>query len=170
MFSGSMDCIVLSGRIQKGRGAAERQLDWLERKFHEALGKPPFPGTLNLLLDIPVVFAGETGFSIGSRLFVPARIPNVGVVVVHRWRGCPLHVVEVIAAVSIREALGGGDGEVVSLEVCRSDLVDPTWAQCLFHCLLWCGRRTWFYSNHWYSGLGVVRAIRHYFGQQVSTS
>lgn len=162
--------IFLFGRIQKGRGEATRQLDWREDKFHEALGGVPFQGTLNLLLETPVVFAGEAGFSLGGRIFVPARIPQVGPVLLHRWRGAPLHVVEVISAVGIRQALGVGDGEVLRLEVLQRDVVDLSWAQRFFHCLLWCGRSTWYYSNHWYSGLGVVRVIRHYFGQQVSRS
>ena len=168
MPSGSVGNIFLLGRIQKGRGVATRQLDWREEKFHEALGGPPFPGTLNLLLENPVVFSDGAGFSLGERIFVPARIPQVGLVLLHRWRGAPLHVVEVVSVVSIRQTLGVGNGEVVKLEVLQRDVVDLSWAQRFFHYLLWCGRSTWYYSNCKYSGLKIVRVIRHFFGQQAS--
>ena len=123
------------GRVQTGAGQAAgfTSLPWAQQQFVRALGIDPYPGTLNLLVDPPSLAAWEgltvqPGLRIepgpatdcGARCYpvlasVPGKVSITAAVLVPEVAGYPPHQVEVLAAVSLREALQVGDGDLVAL-------------------------------------------------------
>ena len=127
--------IRLVGRVVSGlgEGAFYISLEGYKRAIEERLGFTPFPGTLNIKLDpqympyrryldgLPGVVI--PGFSNGLRTYgavkaFRARVNGVeGAVVMPERTHHPTDVIEVIAPVKLRDALGLRDGDVVEVEV-----------------------------------------------------
>ncbi len=117
-----------------GEGRYYMSLEGYRRQFAEKLGFEPYPGTLNVRLDSPsqsmqlrelVVRGGirVKGFSDGVRTYgdvicYRALVEDVaGAVVVAERTHYDYTVLEVIAPVNLREALGLRDGDRVSVRV-----------------------------------------------------
>ena len=127
--------IRLVGRVVSGlgEGAFYISLEGYKRAIEERLGFTPFPGTLNIKLDpqympyrryldgLPGVVI--PGFSNGLRTYgavkaFRARVNGVeGAVVMPERTHHPTDVIEVVAPVKLRDALGLRDGDVVEVEV-----------------------------------------------------
>jgi len=121
----------LRGRVAQGQGegAAFTRLVWARAAFIDQLGIDPFPGTLNLKPEDAKAWAALRATS-GSLIrspnpsFCNARAWQVkiagridGAVVVPEVPGYPKDKIEIIAAVSLRDALGLTDGDLVELSV-----------------------------------------------------
>jgi hypothetical protein len=90
------------------------------------LGKKPFPGTLNIVLDKPFILRQVVPLDAKPKQFgVKASINGVPCIV-YRWRGAPLHVLEVIADVSLRKSLGLEDEQEVNLTLPDNSLREPS--------------------------------------------
>ncbi len=86
---------VVAGSCARGRdGRSFTRLDWVRRQFRDKLGFDPYPGTLNLQIDAKV-----------DAVWIVPQVP-----------GCREDVVELIAAVSLREALHLQDGDAVWIQ------------------------------------------------------
>lgn len=129
-----MSCSIV-GRVQSGlgRGAGFTALPWARRQFRHTLGIDPFPGTLNLRIDPSAAadwasLAGSPGLRLdpdqagdcAARCFpvrasVGGESPITAGIVIPEVPGYPPAQVEVVAAVSLREALRLADGDVVTL-------------------------------------------------------
>lgn len=117
----------MRGKVLSGLGQAQHFLsrEGYCRQFEDGLGFVPFPGTLNVLLDGP--FPAESpsieidGFRERDRFFggcrcFRIRINGMDAAVVRPERSChPPELIEVIAPVHLRRALGLEDGDVVSI-------------------------------------------------------
>jgi CTP-dependent riboflavin kinase len=121
---------IVTGRVASGQGegASFTRLAWARAAFVAQLGIDPFPGTLNLAL------ADKSGWIVQrARPGITIRAPNpswcnaraykvrvagriAGAVVVPEIAGYPEDKIEIIAAVSLRAALGLADGDLVALE------------------------------------------------------
>ena len=124
------------GRLATGIGQGRyfTRLDWARRQLIEKLGLDPFPGTVNVVIDEP------DGMSAWSRLQATpgVRIDNPGVgphdcdarcyrvsiegridaaIVLPEVDGYSPALIELIASVSVREALAIADGDPVRLEI-----------------------------------------------------
>jgi riboflavin kinase len=116
-----------------GEGAYYMSLEGYRRSIERLLGFTPYPGTLNVRLDPQSaalrryldVLPGVTipGFSDGARTYgsvkaFSATIENVSCAVILPERTHhPPDIVEVIAPVRLRDALGLRDGDIVEIEV-----------------------------------------------------
>jgi CTP-dependent riboflavin kinase len=121
----------LRGRVAtgQGEGASFTAIPWAREAFVARLGIAPYPGTLNLVPEDAAAWAAlraTPGILIpaGERGFCDARAWRVRVagrldaaIVVPEVPGYPGDKIELIAAVSLREALGLIDGSLVALEV-----------------------------------------------------
>lgn len=126
-------CIVGQVRTGLGQAAGFTALPWARREFLRHLGIEPFPGTLNLHLE-PGAFpawnqlTGTAGFRItperstdcGARCYpvhatASGHGPVTAGIVVPEVPGYAPGQVEVVAAVSLRDALGVDDGDFVTL-------------------------------------------------------
>jgi len=122
---------VFRGKVVSGRGEGQyfTQLSWVAEQFSIKLGFAPVAGTFNLqvagedqaLLDALKRLRGvtisppEPGFC-DAKCF-PARIKSVaGALVIPLVENYPRNLLEIVAPVNLRRALGVNDGEVV--EVC----------------------------------------------------
>lgn len=158
---------TISGRAVSGRGNAASQLDWSDPRLYERLGAAPVHGTFNILLDEPLLLVGDEkeDFNAFHRLFVRGTLEGVGEVLIHRWRGAPLHVLEIVSSRRIRDVLGLEDHGTVSLVIAEKRLGSLSFAQRLAHLLVWKWREGWYYKHDWYSSNGIVRYIRHHLSQ-----
>lgn len=99
-------------------------------QFTEKLGFLPFPGTLNLKLDRPFVLDDSNpdliriegfiyeGRAFGACICRPVRICGIrGAIVRPERTSYSATLLELIAPVNLREALGLSDGDEVEVEV-----------------------------------------------------
>lgn len=143
--------ITVHGQVVSGRGTAACELSTFASELSQIVPEPLCPGSLNLVLDKPIRLAEETAFIFdgGRRMIWPAVLEGLDVWI-YRWLETPLHIVEVLSPVFLRERLHLQDGVFVDLSV-RDEQVDAitplgklTWAS------LWLGRRGWSYSKSTY--------------------
>ncbi|MCC7133955.1 MAG: DUF120 domain-containing protein [Gemmatimonadales bacterium] len=126
----------MTGRVQSGHGDASRWLRMFNAEYSRKLGMPVFPGSLNLALDQPFDWADPTLQSAlirfdraeygGERdiLLLPCRLRSLGDETAFLWttttaasdREDP-RIVEIVAAVGLRDAHGLRDGDSVTLQL-----------------------------------------------------
>lgn len=122
--------ISLSGIVRSGQGEAREftQLDWVRAQFIAKLGFEPYPGTLNLETSdgaAPAALRTARGIIIEpAPSFCAARCYRVklngrvdAVWIVPEVADYPHGQVELIAPISLREALGLKDGTVVTVDL-----------------------------------------------------
>lgn len=126
------DNVTITGRIVSGvkKGAFFTQLDWVQEQCQKKLGFKPYPGTLNLEIKeetIPIVEALRKGK--GIELMPPDadfctghayRVSVMGVsgALIAPAEDVSVHgknIIEVIAPISLKEALDVKDGDEIML-------------------------------------------------------
>lgn len=137
IIDGALPAITLMGKVFTGLGEGAYYMSQrgYVRQFVKRLGFDPYPGTLNLRLTSPTNFLvkrdlgaypGITieGFEDGRRTFGPVRCyPALingevkGAAVIIARTSYDDSVLELIAPVRLREALGLKEGDMVQVEV-----------------------------------------------------
>ena len=126
----------IEGRLVVGLGKAAdfTQIDWVRRQLQERAGIDPHPGTVNLRIedsaslanwrdwcDTPgQTLAPEDAEFCSARCYpvrIGGRIPAA--VLVPQVPGYPQDKLEMVAAVAVRSSLSLGEGDRVSVELCR---------------------------------------------------
>ncbi|MFX1473862.1 MAG: DUF120 domain-containing protein [Promethearchaeota archaeon] len=128
--------VTLRGRVTTGlgEGAYYMQLEGYRRQFQEKLGYKPFPGTLNIQLVSEVdvhelqllkamIGIEIHGFVTGDRTFgpvtcYPTRVNDkvdAAILLIQRTHH-KINVIEVIAAINLRERLKLEDGDIITLK------------------------------------------------------
>ncbi|MDD2755272.1 MAG: CTP-dependent riboflavin kinase [Methanothrix sp.] len=117
----------MRGKILSGLGQAQYFLtrEGYSRQFQERLGFVPFPGTLNVLLDghfpaeqeaIKIEGFAEEGRTFGECKCYRIKLNGIEAAVVRPERSrYPPDLIEVIAPVQLRRALGLEDGDPVDV-------------------------------------------------------
>ena len=143
---------VFRGTVLSGRGKARKHMEDEYDAFRAATGEDLIPGSLNLILSEPVLLNLETALVIsgGKRMLWRAELSGLPVWI-YRFRNAPLHVIEVLASVRLREALALQDGGAATLSVSRRDIDALPLKRWLAWCFLWKGRRSWSYHKDWYA-------------------
>jgi len=142
--------IHAEGKVVRGRGKGAERIAALDRCLRPILGASPVPGTVNIVLLRPIEFdpAAAVLTIDGKRMFWPIRLGNLPCLA-YRWRGCPLHIVEVVSTMRLRDELGLADGSMVRLEV-----ADP-WplrtGSLLAWLALWAFRKERYYGSESYA-------------------
>ncbi|MEM2557140.1 MAG: DUF120 domain-containing protein [Candidatus Bathyarchaeia archaeon] len=124
---------IVKGRVFSGLGEGRKfaSLKWFRRKIMEMLGFEPYPGTLNLLLtgEVSSTLSELFGKFLGYEIYpedgyLPGRVYRVlilpdipGAIVRPCIPNYPKNVVEVIAPIQLREALGLKDGDEVKVKI-----------------------------------------------------
>ena len=118
---------VMRGKIASGLGQGQYFIsrEGYSRQFLQHLGFVPFPGTLNVLLDEPfpagqqaIKIEGfqEEGRSFGECKCYRIKLNGIDAAVVRPERSrYPPELIEVIAPVQLRRALGLEDGDPVEV-------------------------------------------------------
>lgn len=127
-----IDNITITGRIVSGvkKAAFFTQLDWVQEQCQKKLGFKPFPGTLNLEITqdtIPIVEALRQGE--GLELVPPAAdfcsghvypvsvmgVSGAIVMPAEEVRAHGKNIIEILAPISLKEALDVKDGDEIML-------------------------------------------------------
>ena len=146
-----MKTVTYIGSVVPGRGRATNSLRTLYTGLCDATGKQIFPGTLNLILKQPVkldatacVFRGKVGKL--PRFFWRARIKDHEVYI-YRWRGAPLHVMEIMSDFRLRDKFGTRDGDILEIELPEKVIMPIDDDTLLSWKALWMDREKSFYSS-----------------------
>jgi Methyltransferase domain/Domain of unknown function DUF120 len=137
-----------TGHVVSGRGFASQHLSTLADEIAPIVGGPPYPGSLNVVLDRPLRLEASEARAVegGARLFWPATLNGLPVWL-YRWTTAPLHVVEIVSPQYLRGHLGLHDNDRVAIAIGREQVagIKPfsraVWAS------VWLGRRDWAYTN-----------------------
>jgi SAM-dependent methyltransferase len=143
---------AVEGQVVAGRGLAAPELVTLREQVQAIVGEPLCPGSLNVVLKHPVRLLDAAGFAfdLNYRTLWRASLGGVNVWV-YRWRESPLHIVEILASVHLRERLNLKDGDTVSLRMSPGQIGEIRFLERFVWSALWSGRRRWFYSHKFYS-------------------
>lgn len=128
--------LSIAGKVRAGtgRGAGFTRLPWVSRQLMQVLGIDPFPGTLNLRLDPQATSSWRSLTATPGLRLVPerdtdcaarcypvrasvvGRSPVTTAILVPDVPGYAADQVEVVAAVSLRDALDLADADTVTLD------------------------------------------------------
>jgi hypothetical protein len=188
--------VALQGQVVSGRGLAARELLTLREQVQTIVKEPLCPGSLNIILNHPVRLVDAAGFAfdLDYRTLWRATLGGIDVWV-YRWRESPLHVVEILSSVYLREHLNLKNGDTVTLRISGGQIEKIHLLERFIWAALWIGRRHWFYSYKFYSshtvrfgkelgatqeqavvrgpipiGLYIVKEMLHWRGQSLSKS
>lgn len=140
---------IFIGSVCSGRRIAADHLNALRPLLDRHLGSPHTPGTLNVLLDCPVSLHPARAAIIGpQRAFWPVKFNGLDVLA-YRWQRCPLHVVEIVSHLPLREHFRLQDGAPVTLDMSGVIAAMP-WRSKVCWWLLWRGRERLYYSSDSY--------------------
>jgi len=127
-----MRTLKLKGTVSSGEGAGKKfvNLSWVKKQLVEKLGFTPYPGTLNLILppsqvaekqklkEAEAIEINPKEKFCRGRCFKAIVLGKIqGALIIPEVPGYPENLVEVLAPVNLRRALGLEDGDVVELTV-----------------------------------------------------
>ena len=129
----------ISGRVVTGAGKAAQftQLDWVQEQCYTKLGFRPYPGTLNLevaekCLPVVDVLRREEGIRLVppdpefcAATVLPLSVGTVSGALIVPEASVNIHgrnIIEVLAPVRLKDALGLNEGERITLEIMRPGL------------------------------------------------
>lgn len=149
--------VEVVGMVTSGRGQATRDLLACEDEVSAIIGQPLYPGSLNLVLNRPLRLRESTAYTFDGQRRMLWRAWLGGTEVwAYRWRGCPLHIIEVISTIFLRERFQLNDGDDITFSVEKQWVgAIPIW-QRLSWALFWARRENWHYSNRKYSGFYLM--------------
>jgi len=143
---------LLRGKLISGRGLATGQLAEIMKlmNFNYKL----VPGSLNLIFDEPIAFetkkTDEFVIFQTSRYFWKAKINDLDVLL-YRWRGSRLHIIEVLAPLNIREHFNLQDGDKIDIQVSKKYLRPRRLIETVMFYIFWSfGRQSWPYKTDKY--------------------
>lgn len=127
----SAEAITLRGRLVTGLGEAAdfTTIDWVRQAFIDRLGIDAHPGTVNLEIAADQMAAwtaikatpgiaippGQPGFCEATAWLVQIESRVQAAILLPHMDGYPGNKVELISAAPVRELLGIGEGDVVTM-------------------------------------------------------
>jgi Methyltransferase domain len=144
--------VALEGQVVGGRGLAGPELATLREQVQAIVKEPLCPGSLNIVLNRPVRLLDTAGFAFDRdyRHLWRASLGGINVWV-YRWRESPLHILEILSSVYLRERLNLENGDAVTLRMSKAQIGKIHFQERFIWAALWTGRRRWFYSYKLYS-------------------
>lgn len=139
--------VEIKGLICAGRGVAARGVGINSDRIATVLGEPPYPGTLNVVFDMPMTMKGGSRLDKKAKHFGIQGEINGHPCLIGRFKGGPLHVVEIIASTFLRDTLELQDRQYVKLSVPKGSFVQtPKWRSWLWS-LFYQGRPEGYYDD-----------------------
>lgn len=138
----------ITGKVVAGRGHAKNLPFLRDQKVNEFLGQTPFLGTLNLTLEIPIELSPSNAFSSNDRraFFWPVKFNGLPCLA-HRWKRCPLHILEIVSHVRLREEFQLEVGDSVTVAACLDPISLP---RLLCWRFLWANSGSLYYESDSY--------------------
>lgn len=160
--------VKVEGRVCRGRALAGRHLAEHAEQLSQLLGASAEPGSLNIALLRPLRLSSASGTWLGRdrhRMAWDAQL-NERKVLLYRWQGCPLSVVEVISAEHLRTELQLKDGALIALRIRQGDVENVGVRAWLGWVLLWKWRSELYYKGNY--GSWTV-TLQKYFDGSLGT-
>ncbi len=125
--------ITLSGYVISGRNIGASMIERSKERIKDILGTEPYAGTLNVVMDNPFLFRLASQIDEkGKQFAIYCSVEGIACLI-YRWRGAPLHVVEIIAPMHLRSALNLKEGQRIDIIVPKDKMLPPsTWRWCLW--------------------------------------
>ena len=111
--------ITVQGIVISGRGLSSSRPKNLHNNIENITKKRLIPGSLNIILLYPILLNKQTlSFNYDGRkkLIYPATIKNTEAFI-YRWEKCPLHIIELMSSINLRNHLKLSDGSLVFVEI-----------------------------------------------------
>ena len=154
---------ILVGTVCSGRQQATEHLRQHAQELQRCLGATPVPGTLNIVLQRPVgLDFQQCRLVCGKHFFWTALAAGIPALA-YRWPGCPLHIVEIVAPITLRMHLGADDGDQVSIAVEGTSALRLP--QYLAWLMLWGSRQDRFYKSNDYPRLKCSKRLAKHASQ-----
>lgn len=169
----AVETVKLSGRVASGRGFSSRHTSRNASVIQNALGVTVVEGSLNILLDRPVMFADDSAIRLHfeeglPRLEWPGKVNDVDVWV-HRWQSAPLHSAELLSATHLKNHIGLSNGDKIEIEVRKCDVKALSYVNLLTWFVFWFGRKSWEYENDAYCARIQTRWSEKFGATQLDT-
>ena len=162
----------IEGYVISGRGQAASLVTRNSNLLFSMLGKELFPGSLNVVLNEPVIFRIREGnvFDSGRRYIWQARIEGVqDPVYVYRWHGCPLHILEVMSICKLRTELNLRDFDEIKIILDEEVVINSvSTLRKSFWAIFWRYREHWYYSNEIYKRMVYRIKLRIFCSQRMN--
>jgi CTP-dependent riboflavin kinase len=154
--------IEIFGRIISGRGQAQRVVEQHYTDIIKVTKKCLFPGSLNVFLTYPVLLDTSHAQRFDNNRYIwLARIEGLDApIYVYRWRGCPLHIVELFSTVKLRDVLGIIDFSEINISISTSMLGEIKPINYAVWYMLWRFREPYYYSCETYKKFIYFLRIR----------
>lgn len=152
----------IPGIVVSGRGLGRGEVARLSENIEEATGLKPFPGSLNIVLRQPLLLRVDRAAAVSPcrRYFWWAELNGLRCLA-YRFPGCPLHVVEFVSDMQIRDALSLKDNDPVTIVMDRSAVADISPGQWIAWASLWKFDGQLFYASdrYWRQTKRIVRRL-----------
>ena len=106
-----------SAYVISGRSKAKIKVKKWNETFNRKINKTFFPGSLNLILDKPIMLEHGKAYKFANRYLLWEGMLNNEAVYFMRWNTCPLHVIEVLSSNNLRNRLNLEDGDEINLRI-----------------------------------------------------
>jgi CTP-dependent riboflavin kinase len=162
-FSGrAFNCY--SAYVISGRSKAKNKVIKWNEAFNRKINKTFFPGTLNLILDKPIMLEHGKAYKFANRYLLWEGMLNNEAVYFMRWNTCPLHVIEVLSSHNLRNTLNLKDGDEINLRIKCDYISSLTMQNKIAWWVLWKKREPLYYSSDPYCNVlrkyGFLRYLR----------
>lgn len=138
----------LLGFVASGRGFGAKTVQMQQAFIQKIIGGEAYPGTLNILLDQPVLLRKAHKLDSKGKLFgVEATINGVPCLL-YRFNYSPLHVLEVISTVHLRNELELLDGSEVEISILGDCIAKPSNWRCRLWRLFYADRLDAYYRDY----------------------
>jgi hypothetical protein len=138
--------IQVVGQVISGRGLGRHRVFRYRDELRAIVKQSLYPGTLNVVLNLPLRLLDTAGtkFDCEGGMVWPGSFCGVDVWM-YRWPSCPLHVVEVVSSICLRERFGLRDGDDVTLGLSKGQTGPIDTLGRLAWAAFWIGRRNSFF-------------------------
>jgi len=143
--------LSLTGTILSGRGSASSHISHSSIEIKQLTGETVFTGSLNVILNQPILLSDATSlkFDKNQRLLWPARLCNIPVWI-YRWQHAPLHVLEILSSINLRDRLSLRDGATVIIDIEETYTAPISLLGRVTWTCIWWGRPSWCYKRDRY--------------------
>jgi len=148
----TQNTFLARGHVISGRGLASKHLAEHKSTIQEEIGAEPSDGSLNVVLDRPLLLRNSSALSLGEkngRLLWQASACGVPVWV-YRYPGIAEHIIELISEQHLRTSLGLQDGDDIEILLKPEDIIPMTRFRRLVWTVIWFGRRDLYYTSDKY--------------------
>jgi len=145
--------IKLSGKVVSGRSRSSEDISQSEERINKIIGAKLYLGTLNLVLEKPIMLTVSQGHSFDDKRRYLWRVsgPDQSLpLYIYRWIGCPLHIVELISTVKLRTVHELNEGSTFQIGIDPDYVLPVSIEKYLAWFFLWKGRTSWYYKKETY--------------------